>query len=145
MILYEKTSSEELLSSIGTILNGAVIIFKEVNKLPLDKASLKLDFKLEGESDSYCSDFTNILHYELKEVLKRFDSVIDKLKVILPEDVATFEDKVNEPEKDTFKETMLKANSDKFSEEEIIEAYNYLNYIKWKNYKSYLYEIIDNS
>ena len=40
---------------------------------------------------------------------------------------------------------MLKANSDKFSEEEIIEAYNYLNYIKWKNYKGYLYEIIDNS
>ena len=143
--LYEKTSSEELLSTIGTILNGAVIIFKEVNKLPLDEASLELDFKLEKDvSDNYCSDFTNILQYELKEVLKRFDSVIDKLKVILPEDVATFETKVNAPEKDTLKETMFKANSDEFSEEEIIEAYEYLNYIKWKNYKGYLYEIIDN-
>lgn len=143
--LYEETSSEKLLSSIGTILNGAVIIFRDVNKLPLDNASLDLDFSSNEDEENYTSDFSNIEQYHLKKVLERFNSILEKLKVLLPEDVATFENKVYAPEEDTLTKTMLEANSDKFSEEEIIEAVAYIKYIKNKDFKGYLYEIIDNS
>lgn len=143
--LYEETSSEELLSSIGTILNGAVIIFRDVNKLPLDNASLDLDFSSNEDEENYTSDFSNLEQYHLKKVLERFNSILEKLKVLLPEDVATFENKVYAPEEDTLTKTMLEANSDKFSEEEIIEAVAYIKYIKNKDFKGYLYEIIDNS
>lgn len=143
--LYEETSSEKLLSSIGTILNGAVIIFRDVNKLPLDNASLDLDFSSNEDEENYTSDFSNLEQYHLKKVLERFNSILEKLKVLLPEDVATFENKVYAPEEDTLTKTMLEANSDKFSEEEIIEAVAYIKYIKNKDFKGYLYEIIDNS
>ena len=134
--VYEEEPSEKLLSAIGNTLINAVPLMKEVNKLPLDEASLELDFK---DEENYVSSFDNVHKYHLEEVLEDFNKTYEKLITILPEDViAKYESELYKPDLDLY--DILKEDcKGKFSDEEIIKAILQME----KNYKGYLYEIIN--
>jgi len=139
--VYEETSSEELLSAIGRILKGTILTVKEINKLPLDEASLEFDFK---EEEGYYSSTDNIFKYHLIEVKEGFNSIVEELETLVPEDVAEFKAKVNEVKEDILAKSIFEtAIKNGYSESEAYDLVAFYKHLRQKNFKGYLYQIIE--
>ena len=161
--LYKNNPSEELLSVIGNILTGIGILFKGIEKLPsteattLEEIEEPVEFKKEHyenlseeekaevpESFKFNVYKVPVFSLELKVQVEKFYSILEDLEKILPEDVVNkFRLKINSSEKIDFLNYLLETKAEEESEEDIYKTVAYLDYIKTKNNKGYLYEHIE--
>ena len=161
--LYKNNPSEELLSVIGNTLTGIGILFKGIEKLPsteattLEEIEEPVEFKKEHyenlseeekaevpESFKFNVYKVPVFSLELKVQVENFYSILEDLEKILPEDVVNkFRLKINSSEKIDFLNYLLETKAEEESEEDIYNIVAYLDYIKTKNNKGYLYEHIE--
>ena len=161
--LYKNNPSEELLSVIGNTLTGIGILFKGIEKLPsteattLEEIEEPVEFKKEHyenlseeekaevpESFKFNVYKVPVFSLELKVQVEKFYSILEDLEKILPEDVVNkFRLKINSSEKIDFLNYLLETKAEEESEEDIYNIVAYLDYIKTKNNKGYLYEHIE--
>lgn len=161
--LYKNNPSEELLSVIGNTLTGIGIFFKGIEKLPsteattLEEIEEPVEFKKEHyenlseeekaevpESFKFNVYKVPVFSLELKVQVEKFYSILEDLEKILPEDVVNkFRLKINSSEKIDFLNYLLETKAEEESEEDIYNIVAYLDYIKTKNNKGYLYEHIE--
>lgn len=159
--LYETKPSEELLSTIGNTLKRTVYLIKEANKLPLydsiEDITEEVTFKKEHfkklsdkekeelpEEINFTEYSKPILSLDFSKQLKKFYSLLEDLEKILPEDVLIEYDlELNSSEKIDLLKLMLEIKSEEESEEDIYKAVAYMDYIKNKNDKGYLYNILE--
>lgn len=161
--LYKNNPSEELLSVIGNTLTGIEVLFKDIEKLPsteatsLEEFEEPVEFKKEHyenlseeekaevpESFKFNVYKVPVFSLELKVQVEKFYSILEDLEKILPEDVVNkFRLKINSSEKIDFLNYLLETKAEEESEEDIYNIVAYLDYIKTKNNKGYLYEHIE--
>lgn len=158
--LYEEDSSEAVLSLIGNTLKRTVMLMKEAKKLPLyDKEELYTDVTFKREHFNKLSEEEKeevpevyettvltkpFLSLELKEQLIKFEDILKQLENILPEEVLIeYELNLNSSEKLDFLKFMLEVKSEEEDVEEIYKNVVYIDYLKSKDNKGYLYNIIE--
>ena len=158
--LYEEDSSEAVLSLIGNTLKRTVMLMKEAKKLPLyDKEELYTDVTFKREHFKNLSEEEKeevpevyettvltkpFLSLELKEQLIKFEDILKQLENILPEEVLIeYELNLNSSEKLDFLKFMLEVKSEEEDVEEIYKNVAYIDYLKSKDNKGYLYNIIE--
>lgn len=161
--LYKTNPSEELLAVIESMFNeDLAIIVRDINRLPVydnledykelisyRKEHLKNLSEEEKEElpevifEGY--DYTiPVLSVKLPDILEMFNSVVNELEAILPEDVLTdFHLKVNANEQIEFLNFLLETKSEEESEEDVYRMVASLRYNNRKEKKTYLYEYLD--
>lgn len=140
--LYKNNPSEELLSVIGNTLTGIGILFKGIEKLPSTEATTLEE--IEEPVEFFNVYKVPVFSLELKVQVEKFYSILEDLEKILPEDVVNkFRLKINSSEKIDFLNYLLETKAEEESEEDIYNIVAYLDYIKTKNNKGYLYEHIE--
>ena len=155
--LYEEKPSESLLDVIEDRFTSSLTIIKEAKKLPVNEGlatdyeetfTVKKEHFKEGRRPSEDIEETvftvPLLSLYLPHLLEKFFQILEDLKKILPEDVVNkFMLKINSSEKIDFLNYLLETKAEEESEEEIYKTVAYLDYIKTKNNKGYLYEHIE--
>lgn len=154
--LYEEKPSESLLDVIEDRFTSSLTIIKEAKKLPVNEGlatdyeetfTVKKEHFKEGRRPSEDIEETvftvPLLSLYLPHLLEKFFQILEGLKKILPEDVVNkFMLKINSSEKIDFLNYLLETKAEEESEEDIYKTVAYLDYIKTKNNKGYLYEHI---
>ncbi len=154
--LYEEKPSESLLDVIEDRFTSSLTIIKEAKKLPVNEGlatdyeetfTVKKEHFKEGRRPSEDIEETvftvPLLSLYLPHLLEKFFQILEDLKKILPEDVVNkFMLKINSSEKIDFLNYLLETKAEEESEEDIYKTVAYLDYIKTKNNKGYLYEHI---
>lgn len=155
--LYEEKPSESLLDVIEDRFTSSLTIIKEAKKLPVNEGlatdyeetfTVKKEHFKEGRRPSEDIEETvftvPLLSLYLPHLLEKFFQILEDLKKILPEDVVNkFRLKINSSEKIDFLNYLLETKAEEESEEDIYKTVAYLDYIKTKNNKGYLYEHIE--
>lgn len=155
--LYEEKPSESLLDVIEDRFTSSLTIIKEAKKLPVNEGlatdyeetfTVKKEHFKEGRRPSEDIEETvftvPLLSLYLPHLLEKFFQILEDLKKILPEDVVNkFRLKINSSEKIDFLNYLLETKAEEESEEDIYNIVAYLDYIKTKNNKGYLYEHIE--
>lgn len=153
--LYETNPSEELLAVIEDRFNSTLDIIKEAKKLPVHEGNIsdytetytvkKEHFKANErpEEDVEGIAFSvPIFSLFLSKLLKRFFSLVEDLKKILPSDVIeNYFYNLEYPEKLEYLNSLIDSGVE---EEEAIEVVAFLGYAKKKNNShKYLYELLE--
>ena len=136
---------------------SSLTIIKEAKKLPVNEGlatdyeetfTVKKEHFKEGRRPSEDIEETvftvPLLSLYLPHLLEKFFQILEDLEKILPEDVVNkFRLKINSSEKIDFLNYLLETKAEEESEEDIYKTVAYLDYIKTKNNKGYLYEHIE--
>ena len=158
--LYKEDPNEKLLATIEDVFSGTVISIKEAKKLPLyEKEELFKDVTFKKEHFKNLSETEKeelpevfeetiltkpFLSLELKQQLEKFEAIVEDLEKILPDHVIIdFNLRLNSSEKIDFLNFLLETKTEEESEEEIYKTVAYIDYLKNKNDKQYLYNIIE--
>ena len=159
---YKKNKSKDMLVVIESIFNeDLAVIIRDIKKLPVydnledykEKTTIRkehlkdLSEKEKKELPEVIEGYKYtipILSVSLPLVLDKFDSVVEELETILPEEIISdFYFKLNANEQLEFLEHMLETKSENETEEDIYKMVAYLKQTSKKEEKTYLYEYLN--
>ena len=159
---YKKNKSKDILAVIESIFNEDLAdIIRDIKKLPVydnledykEKTTIRkehlkdLSEKEKKELPEVIEGYKYtipILSVSLPLVLDKFDSVVEELETILPEEIISdFYFKLNANEQLEFLEHMLETKSENETEEDVYKMVAYLKQTSKKEEKSYLYEYLN--
>lgn len=152
--LYNDNPSEALLTVIENNFTATLYFIKQAKKLPINEGSFndylekytvkKEHFKKEyrpSEDTEEISFTVPVFSLYLSEYLEKFDSILEDLKKILPEDVIErYIYDLNSSEKVEQIHNLIDLG---YEREEAIKTVAYLVNISEKNNKGFLYQIIN--
>ena len=159
---YKKNKSKDILAVIESIFNEDLAdIIRDIKKLPVydnledykEKTTIRkehlkdLSEKEKKELPEVIEGYKYtipILSVSLPLVLDKFDSVVEELETILPEEIISdFYFKLNANEQLEFLEHMLETKSENETEEDVYKMVAYLKQTSKKEEKTYLYEYLN--
>lgn len=136
---YKEDSSEKVLSLIEDIFKRTDILIRDIKKLPVPESEEMPKFS----NDIMVIDETNYFSYMLKEQLEEFDSILNELKEILPEEVIDeYEDRLYSSERMELLNLLIGLKDNDEDKEEVYKLMAMIDYYKPEEPK-YLYEILN--
>ena len=148
--LYEEEPSENLIAVIEDLFQKTGILVKNIKKLPINEEETlkeiteKLIKEEKEASEGYYVGYNQFNGAMLKQALEEFNKTFEKLETILPEDVINaYNFELEYPEKIAFFRLLLDLDVEETSKEDIASLVAYIDSNKKKNFKGYLYQVLD--
>ena len=136
---YKEESSEKVDSLNEDIFKWTDILIRDIKKLPVPESEEMPKFS----NDIMVIDETNYFSYMLKEQLEEFDSILNELKEILPEEVIDeYEDRLYSSERMELLNLLIGLKDNDEDKEEVYKLMAMIDYYKPEEPK-YLYEILN--